>query len=250
MRNWVFNPKFTPNNVRVKVEEQLEYFRKRKVTLFWWNGPSAQPSNLGEIMEQEGLVKINLPPESGDMILYLDQFEDMEERLRNIIKKTGISIQKVRTYAQIREAVDLVIQTNNLPENFRTPGEKSCEVMLHEEPDRNILVGYIAYIENRPVAVSSVLYGGGVAGIYNVGTLKKFRHRGIGRAITLAPLIDAKRRRFEIAVLTATTQGYPIYKKIGFRKLHVFNQYFWLPQRLKRFFYKLFFRWRLRMKRN
>jgi ribosomal protein S18 acetylase RimI-like enzyme len=174
----------------------------------------------------------------------------MKTKLNEIMKRTGIEIRTIKSYEQIREAATIIVKTNRLSRSFRESGEKSCEIMLQEDPRSNPLVGYIAYIGNKPVAVSSVFYGGGVAGIYNVGTLKKFQHRGIGTAITIAPLIDAQKREFEIAILTATTQGFPVYKRIGFNKLHVLDQYFWVPQRFRRFLFKIYFQWQLKKHNN
>ena len=250
MRNWVLTPKFTPENAHKKVVEQMEYFKKRKVTFLWWNGPSAQPANLGEIMEEAGMIKLKLPPKSGDMVMDIRNVQNLEIKFNTILKKTGISIRTIQSYKQIRDAADIVIKTNHMSKNFREPGIKSCEVMLQEDPSVNKLVGYIAYVEDVPVAVSSAFYGAGVVGIYNVGTLKKYQHQGIGTAITLAPLLDAQKKGFEIAVLTATTQGFPVYKRIGFKKLKIMDQYFWTPQRVKRFLFTMYFHWQLRKTRK
>lgn len=241
MRNWVLNPKFTPANAHKKVVEQMEYFKDRQVTFLWWNGPSAQPANLGEIMQEAGMIKFNLPSESGDMIMDIRNVHDFKNKYNAILQKTGIVIHTIQSHDEILDAVDIIIKTNRMSENFREPGIKSCEVMLREDPSVNPLVGYIAELKGTPVAVSSVFYGAGVAGIYNVGTLKKHQHRGIGTAITYAPLFDAYKRGFQLAVLTATIEGFPVYNRIGFKKLHVMDQYFWTPQRFKRFFYKLYF---------
>ena len=54
-------------------------------------------------------------------------------------------------------------------------------------------------------------------------------------------LIDACKRGYEIAVLTATDEGFPIYERIGFKKIEVMEQYVWVHQALKRFLYKMYF---------
>ncbi|MHA1111692.1 MAG: GNAT family N-acetyltransferase [Promethearchaeota archaeon] len=242
LRNWVLNPKFTSENARLKVKEQIDYFKTRDVTFLWWNGPSAEPSNLGEIMRDAGMMKFELPPRSGDMVLDIRNSEEMEKNLKEIMDKTGIQIRKIRSVDDIRVGVQLAIKTGGFSEEFRQPGEQSCNLMIKEDPDVNVLVGYMAYLDNAPVSISTVFYGGGVAGLYSVGTLKKYRHRGIGTAITLAPLIDAQKRGYEIAVLTATTKGFPIYERIGFKKLKVMEQFIWVSHVIKRFLIKLYFR--------
>ncbi len=242
LRNWVLNAKFTPENVISKVREQMDYFKERKVTFLWWNGPSAEPLNLGEIMQDLGMIKFNIPPKSGDMVMDIRDSKDMERKLNEIVKKTGITLQKIKSTQEIRDAANVVVKTMGLSREFQRAGEQSCELMLKEDTSVNALVGYIAYLKNKPVSVSTVFYGAGVAGLYNVGTLPKYRHRGIGTAITLAPLVDAWKRGYEIAVLTATPSGFPIYERIGFKKHHAMDQFFWTPQPFRRFLYKMYFR--------
>ena len=175
LRNWVLNPKFTSENAYLKVKEQMDYFKKRKVTFLWWNGPSAEPSNLGEVMRDAGMMKFELPPRSGDMVLDIRNSGEMEKNLTEIMDKTGIQIRKIRSMEDIKEGVQLAIKTGGFSEKFRQPGEKSCELMIKEDPDVNVLVGYVAYLDNTPVSISTVFYGAGVAGLYSVGTLKKLK---------------------------------------------------------------------------
>ncbi len=242
LRNWVLNPKFTSENALLKVKEQIDYFKKRKVPFLWWNGPSATPSNLGNIMVDAGMIKMEQIPKMGDMVMEIRKAEDMESVLNEIVVKTGIEIRKICSMEEIREAVQIVIKSMGYSEEFQRSGELSCKVMLQENPSVNVLVGYAAYLDGKPVSISTVFYGGGVVGLYSVVTLPKYRYRGIGTAITLAPLIDARKRGFEIAVLTATKYGFPVYERIGFKKIEVMEQYVWAPQTIKRFLYKVYFR--------
>jgi ribosomal protein S18 acetylase RimI-like enzyme len=78
---------------------------------------------------------------------------------------------------------------------------------------------YLGYLDGKPVSTSTVFHCSGVVGIYDVATLPEARGRGIGTALTLAPLLDARQAGYRIGVLQSSDMGLGVYKKMGFRHL-------------------------------
>jgi hypothetical protein len=73
---------------------------------------------------------------------------------------------------------------------------------------------WIAWLDGEPVGVSLLFCGGGVAGLFGVGSRASARRRGIGSALTLLPLAGSGER---VAGFFATPEGEALYRALGFR---------------------------------
>ena len=87
---------------------------------------------------------------------------------------------------------------------------------------------FVGYLDDRPVATNMLFKGGGVASLYAVATVPSARGKGIGAAITLKPLLEARDDGYIYAVLFSTEMGKSVYQRIGFRMTDVrINRYLW-----------------------
>ncbi len=94
--------------------------------------------------------------------------------------------------------------------------------------DHALWRAYTGYYEGQPVATNLVFNGGGVAGLFCVGTIPAVRGKGFGRAITLAPLLDALDDGYRYGVLFASAMGLPAYLRMGWREIdNVIGRYVW-----------------------
>jgi ribosomal protein S18 acetylase RimI-like enzyme len=78
------------------------------------------------------------------------------------------------------------------------------------------LVNFLVTVDGEPAACSTVCVQDGVAGIYCVATIERFRRRGLGNLVTRAALEYAQSLGAAHALLHATEQGESVYRRIGF----------------------------------
>ena len=86
---------------------------------------------------------------------------------------------------------------------------------------------YLALLNGKPVGTSQLFLSEGVAGIYNVTCIPEARGQGIGSAVTLAPLLEAREMGYRIGILQASKQGYNVYRRLGFQDCGNLSLYLW-----------------------
>lgn len=86
---------------------------------------------------------------------------------------------------------------------------------------------YLILLNGKPVGTSQLFLSEGVAGIYNVTCIPEARGHGVGSAITLAPLLEAREMGYRVGILQASKQGYNIYRRLGFQDFGKLSLYLW-----------------------
>ena len=86
---------------------------------------------------------------------------------------------------------------------------------------------YLGLLHGEPVATSQLCSSAGVAGIYNVTCLPNARKRGIGSALVINSLLDARKIGMKIGVLQSSSMGYNAYRRLGFQDFGRLSVYLW-----------------------
>lgn len=86
---------------------------------------------------------------------------------------------------------------------------------------------YLALLNGKPVGTSQLFLSEGVAGIYYVSCIPEARGQGIGSAITLTPLLEAREMGYRIGILQASKQGHNVYRRLGFQDFGNLSLYLW-----------------------
>jgi GNAT superfamily N-acetyltransferase len=100
---------------------------------------------------------------------------------------------------------------------FNVPLTWFCEVFENPTVWKEF-AGYVGYVDGEPVSTAATVVSDSVVGVYNVATLPGHQRRGYGEAIMRHALEKAREEHgLERTILQSTTQGLPIYQRMGYR---------------------------------
>lgn len=215
MFNVVQRARLSPDNVDHIIAEQQARYAERNLPILWWTSPSSTPLEISHHLTSAGFEPSG---ELTGMAINLQNLAIPPHPENLIIEPTA-------------EPASLVTFAHTLCQGFQVP-QAIMEPMIDQalamdHGTEGPLINYVGSLNGLAVATSSLYLGSGVAGIYNVSTMPAVRRRGIGTAITMAPLLEAKKRGYRFAILHASRMAFPIYQKLGFETYCYFHQYLW-----------------------
>ncbi len=214
--NAVVWARFHPATVDAQIEAVLAHFRRQSRPLTWHVGPSTEPADLGRFLLAHGLTHGEDEP---GMAVEIGRMES------DVDAPAGLTIETVRAERDLADWVAVYLFP--VPEAVRR---------VHLDALRRRGLGedlpwryYLGRLDGTPVATAELFLGAGVAAVHHVVTLPALRRRGIGSAMTLRLLHDARALGYYVGVLTASPAGGGSYRRIGFREYCAFRRFEWEP---------------------
>lgn len=180
----------------------LDTFRARNLPALWHIDDASQPADLAHRLESLGCRRLKAG---------VCMAADLGAINTSVPPITGLTIERVVDEVGLSAWMDVWMQ---LDDGERTPRERLYASLGFDinQPFHH----YLARLHGQPVAVSQLFLGGEAAGIYCVTTRTDVRGLGIGTAVVLAPLLEARARGYRVAVLGPTPQSQRMYQRIGF----------------------------------
>jgi GNAT superfamily N-acetyltransferase len=205
--NAVVKADIAPSKVDALITETIVQFRLKNVSGSWHVSPLSQPSDLGKHLLAHGFK---------DGGTEIGMAIDLHSMTENLPLGENIRFEMVRTEA------DLKVWEDTLAQGF---GEGEIEARWTGAMYRKLGYGegsawrhFLAYVNDTPVATTSLFLGSEVAGIYFVFTVPQARRRSIGAGITLAALQTARKLGYQMGVLGSSPMGYSVYRTLGFKE--------------------------------
>ena len=216
--NGAMRARLEPGSEDRRIDEILAEFEAAGMPMLWWTGPASRPEDIGSRLAGRGLVKAGAPPGMAIDLMKLDAGESAPP---------GVTIKRLDGDYMLDGYGQVLQQVFGAPDFVK---EIYYEIFKSRGYDEDGDVqNYLAYLEGTPVGACTIVYGAGVAGVYSVATVEEARGRGIGRAVTLGPLLDARQRGYRVGVLEASDMGYNLYKQLGFEEYCLVEQYLYMP---------------------
>jgi GNAT superfamily N-acetyltransferase len=212
--NIVVNTQFTRDTPESKIDEMLKHIVASGLPMTWIMGPSMRHAGMAKYLQAHGWLKNGEIP---SMALDLANLEIQKE------KPEGLTIELVDNNETLKHYTQTAMIGFEFPEPvIQDKVNAPFNPVFLEDP---AIHHYLGRINGQPVATTVLLRYRGIVGIYNVSTIPRMRHRGIGKAITLTALHEARNLGYHVAVLHASHQGFNIYRQLGFQEQFVFASY-------------------------
>lgn len=194
--NGVIHSQFSDEEADSRIDETVGNYERRRLPMQWWVGPSSQPADLGERLEARGLAARPWGPPG--MAVDLDALESRPA-------PAGLTVQRVTDEATVKS---WLAASGAQTAALATAGIEPEGPMRH----------YVGLQDGEPVGASSLMLAAGVASLQLVATVPEARRRGVGTAMSLAPMADARELGYRIGILASSPLGFGVYRRIGFRE--------------------------------
>lgn len=214
--NSTMRVRLSADDAEAEIEAAIARAQVKNVPLQWWLSPDTQPGDLGDRLTAHGFEKSgNTPGMAIDLSILDDEFN----------MPPGVTVEQVTDQAMLDVYIDVMNKGFGLPAKIGAAFNE-CFAAIGLGTDQP-LRHFLARLDDEPVATSSVFFGAGVAGIYNVATVEAARGKGIGSAVTTYPLLLARKMGVRVGILKSSEMGFNVYRKMGFKQVCTFNIYVW-----------------------
>ena len=212
--NHVYLTRLPQEDIEGRIGEVRRYYAARRLPFMWSVGPFSRPGDLASRLESHGLKRAE---ELSGMAADLQALDESPP------PPPGLTVERVADAEVLREYVGVARAGFGMPGFATEPLFEACRALgLAEE---NPFGHYVGRLGGEALATASLSLAAGIAGVFNVATLPGARRRGLGTALTLAALRDARGRGYRVGILQSSAAALGVYRRLGFGRYSTYSVY-------------------------
>jgi GNAT superfamily N-acetyltransferase len=205
MSNFVFRARFPSQEVGVKIDEMIGFFKSKNLPVTWLVGPSCKPADIGQHLVSHGLA---WEVDVGGMTIDLS------------VMNEDLAVPEDLTIKRVESKVDMEQYLIPFGRGFEFPdivvdGWRRMD-SSHGFGKRLPRTNYVGLMNGAPVSCATLFKASDMAGVYCVATVPEMRRKGAATALIVNALREARDEGFEAGLLQAKAMGAGVYRKIGF----------------------------------
>lgn len=203
--NGVTHTRLTEKTAEAEIVRTIERCRARRLPAIWFLDDGSTPTDLGPRLEAAGCRS-----ERSAWVMGADLPDLPDAR-----PLPDITVEEVTDRGQLDDWFDAAQQVTLDDDATSRDHRRRLYASLGLGADRPWR-HWLATYRGRPVGTASALFTGDMVALDHIGVVPEHRHRGIGSALTLAPVIAARTQGLRHAVLGPSPDGQPLYEALGF----------------------------------
>jgi len=208
--NFVLDADFSSAEANKKILEVTNYFTQKNIPFSWWISPFDKPDDLPEQLERNGYQNTE---NNTAMYFDLDAW--------NGHAPSSIPQLEIVRASNEKTLHDFARVLANDEVAFKKYFSWIASILTDDDP----IEYYVGYVNGNPVVRGLSCYFAQVAGLHWLSTAPDERRKGYGAAMQQYRLKRAKELGYHIAVLQASSEGYPLYQRLGYKECGMFREF-------------------------
>lgn len=206
-----YPPTCTGEEIDKEIQTVKRFLLERNVPWIWWLGPNTKPPDMLHRLSAHGLTGHSPLPAMAAAL-------PAKKRATN----SDVIVWQAETRSDLGAASQIRRSIFELPPDMTfSYFEDMAADWLRNDPARLYLA---RYKDGPPASIGALILGNGYPGVYVMTTLPEWERKGLGSAILDRILRDAEIDGHSMIFLTASTKGFPLYRKFGFEHLFDYQE--------------------------
>lgn len=202
----VFLANYQNSDVDLWVKKIISKAIGLKLPLLWYVSPNTIPKNLGKHLKRNGFVQQG-EWSAMEMDLNLDEHHNLPQNM----------FKEVESPREMEQWIQILVEGFNFDENLsKLYREYFTKIPLENNKCKN----YLGFYEGKPVSSVAIYTGKSAIGVFYLSTVPEIRNKGMGKLMMYNIMDEARNLGYSTMILQASSMGYPLYKRIGFKKRH------------------------------